>query len=83
MPKVKIINSYSLECLTSVILCEIEQADSQIRSYEDELEGEKNHRQNEKSIDRISRSRDDWILRRDFLHQCLCKIKMQIKEIEI
>lgn len=83
MPKVKIIDSYSLECLTSGILCEIEEADSQIVAYEEELEREKQQRQNDKTIERVREAIKDWIVRRDVLHQCLCKIKMQIKEIEI
>jgi len=83
MSKVKIIDSYSLECLMSGIHCEIEEADSQVVVYEDELKDEKKHRQNERNIDRISQLRNDWILRRNVLHQCLCKIQMQIKEIEI
>lgn len=83
MAKVKIIDSYSLECLISGLLCDIEEADSQIISYEDELKQEKQHRQNEHNIERISCSKHEWLLRRDVLHQCLCKIQMQIKEIEI
>lgn len=83
MTKVKIIDSFSLECLKNGIKIEIEEADNQIIVYENELESEEQHRQNDKNIDRISRSRHDWSLRRDVLHQCLCKIQMQIKEIEI
>lgn len=83
MAKVKIIDSYFLECLISGILCEIEEADNQIVAYEDELACEKLHRQNDKTIEQISKSKYEWIIRRDILHQCLCKIQMQIKEVEI
>lgn len=83
MAKIKIISSFSLECLTSGLQIEIEEADNQIIIYENELEREKQHRQNEKSIKRATNQKHDWLLRRDVLHQCLCKIQMQIKEIEI
>lgn len=83
MAKAKIIDSYSLECLISGILCEIEQADSQKNAYQDELLRERQHKQNNETIGRLENQINDWSLRRDVLHQCLCKIKMQIKEIEI
>lgn len=83
MAKAKIIDSYSLECLLSGLRTEIEEADNQINVYNDESESEMKHRQYGKTIDRILRSRYDWIIRRDVLHQCLCKIQMHIKEIEI
>lgn len=83
MAKVRIINSYSLECLKNSILSEIEEADNQIIVCEDELEGENAHRRNEKTVGQISGSRHKWLLRRDVLHQCLCKIENHTKVIEI
>lgn len=83
MAKVKIIDSYSLECLISGIHLEIEEANSRIVVFVDELENEQRHRQDEKTIDRISKAKSSWCVRRDILEQCLCKIQMQIKEIEI
>lgn len=83
MAKGNIINSYSLECLKSDLHNEIEEADRQIAVYEKELEGERQHKQNEGTIARISKSRHDWLLRRDVWHQCLCKIQNHTKEIEI
>ena len=83
MAKAKIINSYSLVCLTNDLHSEIEHADNQIIVYEDELERERQHRQNEQNIDRILNSKHNWVLRREVLHQCLCKIQNHTKEIEI
>jgi len=83
MAKAEIIDSHSLECLKSNLHSEIEEADSQIIVYEDELKCEDRHRQNEQNINRISGSIRDWLLRRDILHHCLCKIQNHIKEIEI
>ncbi len=83
MAKTKIIDSYSLECLVNEILGEIEQADNQINVYTDELQREKQHRQNDEIMKRTTDSLHDWVVRRDVLHQCLCKIRVQIKEIEI
>ena len=83
MAKVKIIDSYSLECLLSGLHCEIEEANSQIVIYDEESERETQHRGKGKTIDDILKSRYDWIIRRNVLHQCLVKIQMQIKEIEI
>lgn len=83
MAKVKIIDSYSLECLKNNLHDEIEQANSQIIIYEDELEHEKQYKQNDKTIDRLRDSRSKWVSRREVLHQCLCKIQSHTKEIEI
>jgi len=83
MAKVKIIDSYSLKCLKSELLGEIEEADNQITACKDELDREKQHRQNDVTAERISVLTHDWILRRDVLHQCLCKIQGYEKELEI
>lgn len=83
MAKAKIINSYSLGCLKTDLHDEIEHADSQIIVYEDELKGENQHRQHSETIEMLRKSRSDWVLRRDVLHQCLCKIQNYTKEIEI
>jgi len=81
--QVKIIDSYSLECLINDLHSELEQADSQIIVYEKELIGEKQHRQSLEVVDRITKSKNDWIQRRDFIHQCLCRIQSHTKEIVI
>lgn len=83
MAKVKIIDSDSLEHLRWNLLNEIEDADAQIVSYDDELEQERSHRQKEETIIRLEAHKYNCSLRRDILHQCLCKIQSYVKEIEI
>ena len=83
MAKVKIIDSYSLECLISGLHSEIEEADTQIVVYQNEVKRENQHRQNDETIERARKAICDWVVRRNVLHQCLCKIQLQIKEIEI
>jgi len=83
MAKVKIIDSYSLECLKNDILSEIEDANSQITSYENELKAEREHRQDEKTIKRVMHDKTIWDKKRSILHQCLCRIQSYVKEIEI
>lgn len=83
MAKAKIIDSHSLECLIRNLHNEIEQADSQVIAYGDEIKQEEDHRQNDEIIVRLRNSRNDWLLRREVLHQCLCKIQGHTKEIEI
>jgi len=83
MAKVKIIDSYSLECLNNDILSEIEDANSQITSYEKELNAERAHRQDEKTIKRVMDDKKIWDTKKIILHRCLCDIQSYTKEIEI
>lgn len=83
MAKVKIINSDSLEYLKRDILIEIEFADAQISSYQDEIDQEKQHKQDEKTITALKKLENEWWAKRNTLHQCLCKIHNSVKEIEI
>jgi len=83
MAKVKIIDSDSLECLKTDILNEIEFTNSQITTYEAELQSERKNRQDEKTIERLMKSKIDWCTKCDVLHQCLCRIQNHTKEIKI
>lgn len=83
MSKQTIIKSDDLKSLKVELVCEIDEAQNQIKVYSDEEMQQRRTKADQAVIDDKLNSQKFWINHRDTLHQCLVKIEKYSSEVEI
>ena len=81
--KAKIINSYALELLKSLIISDIDEAKLQAKVYKEEARQQECSKRDQTIIDNANNSRKFWSNRSDVLHECLVNIERYSSEVEI